>query len=176
MADTEKKPLTLEKAKLYRTLLRVAFALVAFVAPMIIIGLKFQIFTHTTTTKISITALLLILIVAWRFRKRISDWISSWEDDHISKHILIAIGKVWPFILIAGILALIKLQADAINQILTDALTCLQWTCVLELFAYLILYPLEMKMDYQVKRLIRKQERKEDLKEAIKELQESENE
>ena len=171
MANNEKKVITLEQAKMWRLILRLAFFLIAFVTPTILIAVQFKLFTQSTVTKWSITGLLLLLIVAWRFKNKITEWINSWEDDNIFKHILIAIGKIWPFILVVCVLGAIKLQANIMIKTVDDILFCLGWTCVCELFSYLILYPLEMKMDYLVKRMIRKKERKEDYKEAIKEMQ-----
>ena len=51
-----------------------------------------------------------------------------------------------------------------------DVLFCLEWTCICELFSYMIIYPFEMRFDYLVKRMIRKNERKADYKEAIREM------
>lgn len=165
----EKKEITLEQAKIWRVILRVAFFLVAFVAPTLIIGFKFNLFTNATHTKWSITGVTLLLIVAWRFKKRLVEWINSWEDSNIFKWILIGIGRVWPFILIVIIIGIIHWSA---SKIIGDILFCLEWTCALELASYIIIYPIEMKFDYLVKRMIRKNERKTDLKEAWKEMKE----
>ena len=162
----EKKELTLKECKLYRLILRVAFALIAFVIPMIIIGFKFHIFSHSTMEKWSIAGITLLLVVGWRFKKRLHEWITSWEDQNIFKHILIGFGRVWPFLLVVILLVVIHFSA---YQLINDILFCLEWTCALECVAYLILYPMEMKMDYKVKRMIRKQERIEDYQDAIKE-------
>ena len=161
------KTITLEQAKLGRLICRIAFAIVAFVIPVVITGIKLHVFSACTYTKISITGLLVILIICWRFKKRINEWINKWEDSNIFKHILVGIGKVWPFILIVIILGLIHWSA---SQLIGDVLFCLEWTCVCELAAYLIIYPFEMKFDYLVKRMIRKNERKADYKEAIREM------
>lgn len=163
----ERKPLTLEQARTYRTILRVAFFLVAFVAPTLIIGFKFNLFTRSTTEKWSITGLTLLLIVAWKFKNKVSEWIHTWDNDNILKWIFIAIGKVWPFALIVAIIAVIHFSAQ---KIIGDVLFCLEWTCACELFAYIALYPLEMKMHHKVERLTRKKERKEDYKEAYNEI------
>jgi small-conductance mechanosensitive channel len=172
MAEEEKKKeITLEQAKTFRFILRVAFFLIALVVPCIVICSKFNIFTQATTTKWSILGITLLLIVGWRFKKRIGEWIDSWEDSNIFKWILIAIGRVWPFLLIVSILAIIHFSA---TKIIGNVLFCLEWTCVCELIAYLAIYPFEMKMDYLVKRMIRKNERKEDYKEAMREMKEEE--
>lgn len=165
----EKKQLTLEQAKLFRLVCRVAFFLIAFLTPVLITSIKFHIFTQYTHSKISIVGILMILIITWRFKKKVVEWINSWENSNILKHILIGIMRVWPFILIVAIIAVIHWSA---TKIIGDTLFCLEWTCACELFSYLVLYPFEMKMDYQVNRIIRKNERKEDYKEAVREIEE----
>ena len=169
----EKKEITLEQAKMWRMILRIAFFLIAFVAPTLIIGFRFHLFTGATHVKWSITGIILLLIVAWRFKKKLGEWINSWEDSNIFKWILIGIGRVWPFILIVFIIGTMHWSA---SKIIGDVLFCLEWTCGLELFAYLAIYPIEMKMDYLVKRMIRKNERKADFKEAMKEMKDAEKE
>jgi len=169
MSDT--KEITLEKATTLRMIARVAFFLIAFLAPTLIIGIKFHLFTASTGTKWSIFGIALLLIVGWRFKKKLVEWINSWENSNILKHILIGIGRVWPFFLVVSMIAVIHWSAQ---KIIGDALFCLEWTCVCELVAYLLIYPYEMKMDYLVKRMIRKNERKEDYKEAVRELKEEE--
>lgn len=161
--ENKKKEITLEQAKKYRLILRIVFFLVAFAVPMIIIGVKFQLFTHATTTKWSITGITLLLIVGWRFKDRLRDWIDTWENSNIFKHILVGIGRVWPFILIVSIVAAIQFST---NKVIADVLFCLEWACICELLCYIIIYPIEMKMDYIVKRQTRKQERIEDYKDA----------
>lgn len=171
--QTEKKEITLEQAKKWRLILRIAFFLIAFVVPTLIIGFKFNLFTKATTVKWSITGVLLILIVGWRFKKKITEWINSWESSNIIKHILIGFGRVWPFLLIVIVVGIIHWSA---TKLVGDILFCLEWTCACELVSYMILYPLEMKFDYLVKRMIRKNERKADYKEAIKEMKEESGE
>lgn len=161
------KTITLEQAKRLRFICRIVFALVAFVAPVLITGFKFKMFTEYTHAKVSIVGVLILLVICWRFKKRIAEWISKWEDSNIFKHILVGISKVWPFMLIVAILGLIHWTG---SKLIGDALFCLEWTCVCELASYLFIYPFEMKFDYLVKRMIRKNERKADYKEAIREM------
>ena len=172
----ENRQITLEEAKLWRFILRLAFFLIAFLTPVLITCFKFKIFTQCTTTKISITALLILLIVAWRFKQKLFDWINSWENSNLFKHILVGIGRVWPFLLIVSIIVAINLtlvkSAEAAIKVINEFLFCLEWTCACEVVAYLIIYPIEMKMDFLVKRMITKNERKEDYKEALKEMNE----
>lgn len=174
----EGKQITLTQAKLWRFILRIVFIITSVVLPLVIIGTKFKLFTQSTTTKWSITGIVLVLIVAWRFKKRIADWINSWEDSNVFKWIFIGIGKVWPFLLVVVLLATIQLSlkdiSDKANKLLTDTLFCLEWVSTLELVTYLFIYPIEMRFDYLVHRMIRKNERKADFKEAMKEMKEEE--
>lgn len=173
MAEETKKEITLQQATTWRLIARIAFFLIAFLTPTLIIGFKFQLFTQATHTKWSITGITLLLIVAWRFKGKIKEWIKSWDNSNIFKHILIGVGRVWPFFLVVAIIAVIHWSAQ---KIIGDALFCLEWTCACELVAYIFIYPYEMKMDYLVNRMIRKNERKEDYKEAVREMKEEESE
>lgn len=166
-----KKQYTLEQAKKYRLILRIAFAIVSFIVPLVIILIKFEIFTKATTTKVSILGILMLVLVAWRFKNKIGTWINSWENSNIFKHILIGISKIWVFILMLIILYIVK---NDITKTLSDLIFCIEWISVCEAFSYMVLYPLEMKFSHIIERNIRKQERKEDYKEAIKELSEEE--
>ena len=168
--EAEGRQITLAQAKRMRLILRLAFALLAFVTPMLIIGFKFQLFTQATHVKWSVAAIVLMLVVAWRFKKRIAEWINSWEDSNVMKHILVGIGKVWPFALVVALLGVLHWNG---SKLIGDCLFCLEWTCVCELVAYLFVYPMEMRFDWLVKRMIRKEERKADYKEAIREMNQS---
>ena len=171
MTEERTKVITLEEAKRYRLIARIAFVLVAFVTPIVITSFKFRLFTQATTTKFSVVGLLTIVIIGWRFKKKLGQWINTWEDSNIFKHILIGVSKVWPFALIVALLFLINYTG---NKLMSDAIFCLEWICVCELLSYLFIYPIEMKMDYLVRRMIRKNERKADYKEAIREMKEEE--
>lgn len=163
----EQKEMTLEEAKRWRLICRIAFALLAFLAPTLIIGFRMKLFTAATVSKWSVTAIMLLVIVAWRFKKRIADWVKSWDDTNIVKHILVGLGKVWPFLLMVVVVGVIQWSA---SKIMGDVLFCLEWTCACELAAYLFIYPFEMKFHTQILRIERKNERKADLKEAIEEM------
>ena len=169
--EKESKKITLEQAKLFRFFLRVAFFLIAFATPCILIAAKFNLFTKSTTGKWSIAGIVMLVIVAWRFKKKIAEWINSWEDSNIFKWILVAVSRVWPFALIVALVFVIHYSA---NDIIGKILTCLEWTAFCEVIAYLFLFPVEMKMDYLVKRMVRRNERVADYKEAINEMKQEE--
>ena len=169
-----KKDITLQQAKRGRLISRLFFAIIAFVVPVILTCVKFKLFSSEVVKvyKISFVCILVLLIIFWRFKKRIGEWITKWEDNNIFKWILLGISKVWVFILLVVVLYLCTTEA---SKLINDIIFCLEWTCVCELVSYVVIYPVEMKYDYLVKRMIRKQERKEDYKEAIKELKEEED-
>lgn len=172
MADKkEKKEITLKQAKMRRLICRLAFFLIAFVTPVLITGFRFHLFTQYSHVKISVMGILIIMIIAWRFKNKLMEWVNSWENSNILKHIIIGISRVWPFLLIVAVLGIITWSA---SQIIKDVLFCLEWTCACELLSYIVIYPIEMKMDYHVQRLIRKNERKEDYKEVINEMSQEE--
>lgn len=166
-----KKEYTLEQAKKYRLLLRIAFAIVAFIVPIVITIIKFDIFTKATTTKVSILGILILVLIAWRFKNKIGTWIDTWENSNIFKHILVGISKIWVFLLILVILYIVN---NDTTKTLSNLIFCIEWISVCEAFSYMVIYPLEMKFSYIVERNIRKQERKEDYKEAVKELSKEE--
>lgn len=165
------KKYTLKQAKKYRLLLRIAFTIVAFVIPIIITVTKFNIFTKVTTIKVSILGILIILLIAWRFKNKIGAWINSWENSNIFKHILIGISKIWVFLLILFILYVVN---NDMTKTLSNLIFCIEWISVCEACSYIIIYPLEMKFSYIIERNIRKQEIKEGYKEAVKEISEEE--
>lgn len=156
------KELNLTTEKRWRFIFRALFALVAFVLPIVIISIKYKLITQFTGYKLSAVGLILCVVVLWRFKSRLMEWINSWEYS-IMKYVLIGFSKVYIFMLVLAILLLAR-------QGLENLIFCIEWICVCECIAYLVIYPLEEKHDYNVKRVIRGNERKEDYKAAIKEM------
>ena len=154
--------LKLKKAKTYRLIYRILFALVAFILPLIIVSTKYSIVKEFSGYKLTAIGLILCIIVLWRFKSRLMDWVNSWEYS-IMKYILIGFSRVYIFLIIVAILLMAR-------QGLEKLIFCIEWICLCECISYLILYPLEQKFDYQVKRIIRGIERKQDYKEAIHEI------
>ena len=156
------KQLNLKTEKTWRLIFRILFALVAFILPIIIISIKYKLITQFTGYKLSAVGLILCIVVLWRFKTRLMEWINSWEYS-IMKYVLIGFSRVYIFLIVLAILIMAR-------QGLENLIFCIEWICVCECIAYLIIYPLEQKHDYNVKRVIRGNERKEDYKEAIREL------
>ena len=158
----EKKKLTLKTEKTWRLVFRILFALIAFVLPIVIISFKYKLITQFTGYKLSAIGLILCVVVLWRLKTRLMEWITSWEYS-IMKYILIGFSRVYIFLIVLAILVMAR-------QGLENLIFCIEWLCVCECLAYLVIYPLEQKHDYNVKRIIRGNERKEDYRDVIKEL------
>ena len=150
----------IKQAKRYRLILRILFCLVDFVIPVIFMGIKYKLFTQFNGIKLTFMGIVLLLLVAFRFRAKLLAWINSWEYS-IMKHLLLGINKIFVFLL----LWVIAMFAEA--QIGNLAF-CLGWIAVCSAVAYLAINPFIEKYDYIIKREIRKTE----TKEALRELQE----
>lgn len=153
----------LKKAKTLRLLFRALFALIAFITPIIIVAIKFELITKFTGYKLSVIGLFTLILIVWRFKKRLGEWINSWEYS-ILKYILIGFSRVYLFIFAIILLGIAQ-------KGLTNILFCFEWIAVCEVLSYMVIYPLEEKYDHQVKRILRGIERKSDYKEAIRELE-----
>ena len=160
----ENKTLNLKTEKTLRLIYRILFSLVAFFLPILVISIKYKLITHFNGYKLSVIALILCIIIIWRFKTQVMEWINSWEYS-ILKYILLGFSRVYLFIIVAVILTVAQ-------KGLENLLFCIEWICVFECIAYLVIYPLEEKHDHNVKRLIRGAERKEDYIEALKEWKE----
>ena len=159
----EDKKLNLKKEKCWRLIFRILFVLIAIVSPIIIVSLKYKLITECTGYKLSLVGAVLCIVVVWNSRKRLFDWIYTWEYS-VMKYILIGFSRVYIFIIMLVLLNMAKKGIE-------DLTFCIEWISLCECVAYLIIYPLEERHDHNVKRILRGIERKEDYKEAIKELQ-----
>lgn len=151
----------IKTAKYYRRLARIAFCLVNFLAPVVIIGLKYKLFTEATGLKWSMIGLIVLVLTIYRFKNKLVEWINSWEYS-ASKYILLGFGKIAIFV-VAWIIAL--LAEKGIGHLAY----CLGWVAVCSSVAYLLINPYIEKYDHIVKRELRKQETKEALRELEKE-------
>ena len=154
--------LNITKAKRMRLLFRVLFAVVGFVAPLVVIGIKFKVFSESsgTTYKISVMFIVALLIALWRFKSNIMRWVNEWEYS-ILKYIVIGFSRVYIFILVVVIIILARNGLESIVFVL-------EWLCVFECAAYLCIYPVEEYYNNQVLRFTRKDERESDYISAMK--------
>ena len=157
----------LKKEKRLRFLFRALFTLVAFVFPIVIISIEFNIVTKFSGFKLSAMGLLLLVIVIWRFKSKLMEWINSWEYS-VMKYVLIGFSRCYIFILIVAMLILAKQGIDSLIFV------C-EWISVAEIIAYTILYPLEQKYDFLIKRELRKQETRETNAELLAQIKEELN-
>lgn len=162
MAENSTKKVDIKTAKRNRLILRILFCLVDFVIPIIFIGIKFKLFTEFNGIKLTIMGIIIILLVAFRFRAKLLAWVNNWEYS-VWKYIILGINKIFVFILIWVIAMLAEAQIG-------NLAFCLGWIAVCSAVAYLAINPYIEKYDYIVKKEIRKSE----TKEALKELQEEE--
>lgn len=157
----------LKKAKIWRLILRIAFAVIAFILPLVIVSMKYNLITEFSGYKLTATGIILGVTIIWRFKNRLMEWVTSWEYS-IMKYVLIGFSRVYIFLIILAILLMAR-------QGLENLIFCIEWISLCQCISYLVLYPIEQKFDYQVKRILRGIERKQDYKEAIKELSEGTN-
>lgn len=160
MADTTKK-IDIDQAKKYRLIFRILFCLVDFVIPIIFIGIKYKLFTQFNGLKLTMIGLILLLLILFRFRNKLLEWINTWEYS-IWKHILLGINKIFVFILIWVVAMFAEAQIG-------NLAFCLGWIAVCSAIAYLAINPTIEKYDYMVKKEIRKSETKEALRELNQE-------
>lgn len=147
-------------AKRYRLILRILFCLVDFVLPIVIIGLKYDLFSQFTGVKLTLMGAIVALLVLFRFRAKILSWVNSWEYS-VMKYIILGINKIFIFLLIWFIAMLAEAHIG-------NLAFCLGWIALCSALAYLVINPFIEKYDYIVKKEIRKEE----TKEALRELQE----
>lgn len=169
--------MTLKKAKLYRRLLRLTFAIIGFVIPIVTMCIKFDLTKETTKNRITTVGIFIIMLIIsllWKFKTRLYNWINSWEYS-LLKYILIGFSRVYIFVLILSVALLVRANVienmealkQGIETGLDNIIFCLYTTCVCQCIAYLAVYPFEQRFDYIVQRIIRKNERIEDYNEAI---------
>jgi hypothetical protein len=145
------------KAKRLRLLFRILACLIGFVAPAIMIIVKYGLFKEVTVMKVASLGTILLVMLLYRFRTRLMNWINSWEYS-ILKYILLGINKIAFFGLVWIIAMLVEKQIG-------DLSFCLGWIFICSCLTYLVLDPLIEKHDYYIKRELRKQETKEALSE-----------
>ena len=160
MENNSTKKVDIKEAKKLRLILQILFCLVDFVIPVVFIGVRYKLFTEFNGIKLTFMGIIVLLLVAFKFRAKIITWINSWEYS-IWKHIFLGINKIFIFLLIWVIAMLAEAHIG-------DLAFCLGWIAVCSAIAYLAINPFIEKYDYIVKKEIRKAE----TKEAIKELNE----
>jgi hypothetical protein len=152
----------LKKEYRLRFLFRLLFALVSFVFPMVIVAIKFDIITQFNGFKLTVMGMLMLIITIWRFKNKLMEWINSWEYS-IMKYILIGFSRCYIFILIVAILILAQ-------KGLANLIFVCEWISVAEILSYTVIYPIEQRYDFIIKRELRKQETRETNAELLEQI------
>lgn len=148
----------IEQAKRNRLICFIAFMLVDLVAPMIIIGYKFHLFTQFSGYKLTCMGVFALIILVFKFRGRLVEFINKWEYS-VLKYVLLGLNKCIFFIAVS---ILLHLAVQGVG----DIVFCVDWILVCSLIAYLVIQPLEERYDAIVKRELRKTEMREVLQEG----------
>lgn len=162
MPNTSTKTVDIKTAKRNRLILQILFCLVDFVIPVVFIGIKYKLFTQFNGVKLTLMGVTVLLLVAFRFRAKLLNWVNSWEYS-IWKYIILGINKIFIFILIWVVAMLAEANIGNLSF-------CFGWIAVCSAVAYLAINPFIEKYDYIIKRELRKAE----TKEALRELKEEE--
>lgn len=147
----------LKTAKRWRLILMILFCIVDFGLPIVFIGIRYKLFTQFNGTKLTVLCTILILLVVWRFRVKLGEWVNRWEYS-VWKYILIGLSKIFIFLLVWVVALLVQARVG-------DLVFCTGWIAVCSTVAYLVINPHLEKYDYIVKRELRKIETKEALQE-----------
>lgn len=164
--------MNIRKLKWLRILLNICFILTGFILPLLIVGDRLDIVTEVTKRKLSIVAIILIISIAYSFKKSILEYINSLEYSYF-KSIFLGLSKVSFLILILGLeitaSAVIKNASQETLQSLLNTLDalryCLRWWCILSIIAHLGIRPLMDRCTHY----IAKEARKDELREVLKE-------
>lgn len=146
------------KHKRHRFWLRLLFVAVAYIAPLVIIGSRYDFFQEREAgIRISSMTLIVGALLLFQFRKELFSWINSWEFS-LGKVVLLGFAKVWAFVLALGLITVARFGINHVEFIVG-------WVAFPQIVAYLTIKPFAEKADFIVKRELRKVEIKEALQE-----------
>lgn len=151
---------TLQQAKKYRRISRIFFCIINYLTPLIIIGAKYKLIYRPSGLKITLLGAMLTLLMLYRTKNKLLEWINSWEYS-TWKHILLGLNKIAIFLIIWVIAMLAERGIGKLSF-------CFGWIAVCSSVSYLIINPYIEKYDHIVKKEIRKEEMKEALREYNK--------
>lgn len=133
--------------------MRLLFALFAFIIPVVVVSLRYKLFTEFTGRKLSVIGFLILVSTIFRFRKRLIEWITSWEYS-VLKYVLIGFSRIALFVMLV-------IVAHAAKREATSIVFVLDWYLLFNMIAYLIILPIEEHYDFHIKRELRKNELRE---------------
>lgn len=164
--------LSIKQLKTVRILLVLLFIFLGFIAPMLIICDKVDMVSKVTTTKISWLAVILLVSVAYVFKKNILEYIKGLEYSWF-KSFALGLSKVGFIIIILALELTITIMlktssAETLQKIISTLDTfsyCLRWWCILSIIAHLGVRPFMDRCTHYIAREAHKEELREVLKE-----------
>ena len=164
--------LSIKQLKRLRCGLTLLFIFLGFIAPILIICDKLDLVSEITTTKISWLAVVLVVSVAYVFRKNIIEYINGLEYSWFKSFVL-GLSRVSFIVIILGleiaITIMLKTASTETLQNFLDTLDafhyCLQWWCILSITAHLGVRPFMDRCTHYIAKEARKNELREVLKE-----------
>jgi CBS domain containing-hemolysin-like protein len=146
------------KHKRHRFWLRLLFVAVAYIAPLVIIGSRYDFFQEREAgIRISAMTLIIASLLLFQFRKELFTWINEWEFS-LAKIVLLGFAKVWAFVLALSLITVARFGISHIEYVVG-------WIAFPQIIAYLFVKPFAEQADHIVKRELRKVELKEALQE-----------
>lgn len=139
--------------KRMRLLLRILFFVIVLFTPVAMTSLKFEIITEFNGYKASFIGIVVVIILFYRFRTSVMQWINNWEYS-VFKHVIIGLNRVIVPILFYFII-------KAAQQEMANLVFVVEWIAITSVVGYTIVLPAEQHYDYYIKRELRKQEYRE---------------
>lgn len=164
--------LSIKQLKWLRVGLTVLFIFLGFIAPILIICDKIDLISNVTAVKISWLAVILIISVAYTFKKNIIEYINGLEYSWF-KSFALGLSKVGFIVIILSLelsitIVLKTASVETLQNFLNTLNTfryCLRWWCILSIIAHLGVRPFMDRCTHY----ITKEARKDELREVLKE-------
>ena len=164
--------MTVTQLKWLRLGLTLLFIILGFIAPLFIVGDKINIVSELNIKKVSWVGILLLVSIAYSFKKNILSYINSLEYSWF-KSFAIGVSKVGFIIIILAIEAIITLVLKTASEQTLKAFIntldtfryCIRWWCILSILAHLGVRPFMDRCTHY----IAKEDRKNELREVLKE-------
>lgn len=147
----------IKTAKRNRLICFIAFMLVDLLAPVLITGFRFKLFTQFNGYKLTAIGIFILVILLFKFRSKIMEHVEKWEYS-VLKYIVLGFNKVLVFVILSVLVHLCRIMLE-------DMIFCIDWILICSLIAYLVIQPFEEYYDAIIKRETRKEEVREVLNE-----------
>lgn len=161
-----------KQLKWIRLMLTMLFIFLAFVAPILIICDKIDIVSDINAKKISWLGVILLISIAYAFKKNLVEYINGLEYSWF-KSFALGISKVGFIVIILSLeIAITLVLKTASRETLQNFLNalntfryCLRWWCILSIAAHLGIKPFMDRCTHYIAKEVRKEELREVLKE-----------